>query len=51
MKLLIRKKKIKIYLDFDRKVSKFVEEDFINLKSRKLIREDGRIFNFYGGDL
>ncbi|MBB6061843.1 hypothetical protein HNP65_000265 [Thermosipho japonicus] len=45
------KRKVKIYLDFDRKVSKFVEEDFINLKSRKLIREDGRIFNFYGGDL
>lgn len=45
------KRKIKIYLDLDRKVSKFVEEDFINLKSRKLIREDGRIFNFYGGDL
>jgi hypothetical protein len=45
------KRKIKIYLDLDRKVSKFVEEDFINLKSRKLIREDGRIFNFYGGDV
>ncbi|WP_126992294.1 alpha-galactosidase [Thermosipho globiformans] len=45
------KRKVKIYLNFERKVSKFVEEDFINLKSRKLIREDGRIFNFYGGDL